>query len=322
MVRSWLFKKAEPTGGSLTKDDVHWCYQNLLKRAPDSEAMVEGWIRNAVDWRVLVKEFTSSLEYWHKFTTQPLKTGNAANVSAQANILATLRLLRPHDVEGHRKIRVGREGDSGYVMIDDFVGLDAIYSLGISTDVSWDLAMAQYGKPVFQYDHTVDALPMEHELFRWRKVGIGDNAAELLSPLHLLMQENGHAGDADLLLKCDIEGAEWEMLSTMPDDCLKRFRQIVIEVHGLEGLARQNGVSAIAQGISALTRFHRVVHAHGNNSTPFCVVAGIPLPETLELTLVRTDAYSLKPSNETFPTALDRRCHPERAELMLGSFTF
>lgn len=41
-------------------------------------------------------------------------------------------------------------------------------------------------------------------------------------------------GTADLLLQMDIEGAEYRNLLGTPDDVLRRFRIVVLELHGLE----------------------------------------------------------------------------------------
>ena len=51
-----------------------------------------------------------------------------------------------------------------------------------------------------------------------------------------LVKANRHRGRADLVLKCDIESAEWEMLATLDPALLRRFRQFVVEVHGLRDL--------------------------------------------------------------------------------------
>ena len=46
------------------------------------------------------------------------------------------------------------------------------------------------------------------------------------------LKENEDDGK-QLLLKMDVEGAEWDTLLQTPDSVLKLFNQIAIEVHGL-----------------------------------------------------------------------------------------
>lgn len=68
-------------------------------------------------------------------------------------------------------VRVGQNGDGGYVMADDFRKGGIAYSFGISTEISWDFAMSQRGYDIFMYDMTIDGLPFENEKFPFsRKV--------------------------------------------------------------------------------------------------------------------------------------------------------
>lgn len=151
----------------------------------------------------------------------------------QRRVLTILRLLEPFDVQGLGKVRLGRPHDGGYVMLDDFGPVRAAYSVGINDDVSWDTAMAGFGIDIFQYDHTIDALPEPNPRFHWQKVGLAPAPADAMKTLPDLIRENGHENDHDLVLKLDIEGAEWDVLPALPPGCLDQFRQIVIEVHGL-----------------------------------------------------------------------------------------
>src|SRR5476651_2191886 len=75
-------------------------------------------------------------------------------------LVKLLRLLAPERAEGVAKIRVGGRHDGGYVMLDDFRGIEGAYSLGIGPDVGWDLALAERGVPVWQYDPTVSGPPV------------------------------------------------------------------------------------------------------------------------------------------------------------------
>lgn len=244
---------------------------------------------------------------------------------AQTEIaLEALRLLRPHDIAGARKIRVGRNHDGGYVMIDRFEGVRAAYSFGINDDVSWDLQIAERGIPIFQYDHTIKGLPEEHPLFHWEPKCIAGTADpdKGVESLESLIRKNGHQDNRNLLLKCDIEGAEWPLMQQTPLEVLAQFRQIVMEVHFLTFLADPHHARNVLWGFQNLTASHRVVHVHANNFSPFAVVGGVPVPYTIELTLLRADEGTLTPSDESFPTALDMPCRAEAADLYLGRFTF
>ena len=232
-----------------------------------------------------------------------------------------LDLLRPHDVAGARKVRIGRPFDGGYVMVDAFEEVEAAYSLGINDDVSWDQEIAGAGLNVFQYDHTIDGLPEDNPRFHWQKLGIAADSGEGMTSLVDAMQGNGHANARNLLLKCDIEGAEWAMLRRTPREAMSRFSQIVLELHDLCRFGIPNDPDA-RQAVANLTASHRVVHVHANNYGGVRVIGGLMLPNVIELTLLRKDMGAFSPSVLTFPTPADMPCNPDHADIYLGPFTF
>ncbi len=243
----------------------------------------------------------------------------------QNKILAVLRLLRPFGVEGGRKVRVGRDNDGGYVMIDNFAGITAAYSLGINDDVSWDRQIADRGIDIFQYDHTIDALPEKNARFHWSKTGICGVGAEtdLMKTLPSLMDSNHHKTEMNLILKMDIEGFEWPVFSTMPSQRLKQFRQIVCEFHGLQHVDVEPFYANMLSACERLAETHRVVHVHANNNTAYAIVGGVPIPACLEISFIRMDdGCRMIPSAETFPTDLDMPCFPGRVDYKLGNFVF
>jgi hypothetical protein len=238
--------------------------------------------------------------------------------------LDTLRMLRPHKLVGSNKIRLGRLYDGGYVMVDRFEEVEAAYSLGINDDVSWDLDIAARGVPCFQYDPTIEALPQQHPLFNWKSVWIGgevDRSANR-ETLENLIVENGHENSRNLLLKCDIEGAEWILLQRTPSRVMRQFSQMVFEIHGLEMLADPYHGNNVRNAFLNLTAFHHVVHVHANNFASWHIVGGVPVPGVIELTLLRKDEGEFELSEETFPTILDMPCHRDRADMYLGRFDF
>jgi hypothetical protein len=237
---------------------------------------------------------------------------------------SVLRLLRPHRLEGAGKIRMGRMFDGGYVMIDRFDSVAAAYSIGVSDDASWDLDLAARGVPVFQYDHTIAAPVSGHPLLRWERLGLG-HAPDPDGPLDTLanmIARNGHAADDDLILKCDIEGAEWRVLPFIAHGVLRRFSQIIVELHGLAGLHDVNMANTVHMAVLNLVASHRVVHVHGNNFSPWAAVGGVPIPDVIEVTLARLDLGRFTVSDESFPTPIDLPNNPDLPDLYLGRFAF
>ncbi len=233
-----------------------------------------------------------------------------------------LRMLRPHRLMDADKKRMGRFFDGGYVMLDRFEGVTAAYSLGINDDVSWDLDIAAQGIPIYQYDHTIHDLPARHNLFHWEKIGIAAEPQEGFESLERLIIKNGHENAENMLLKIDIEGAEWDVFAGTASHTLRKFSQIVAELHWLEQIGGYDFGERARRGITNLAATHKLVHVHANNHAPWIVLGGVPLPSVLEVTLGRMDLGQYEISNESFPTLLDMPCHSQLADLYLGRFTF
>lgn len=235
-----------------------------------------------------------------------------------------VRMLRPHRLKSADKLRIGRHFDGGYTMLDRFAGVEAAYSLGINDEISWDLDMAQRGVKIFQYDHTIEALPYKHPLFNWKPIGIGGKQDEdaRLATLESLIEANGHRNNRNLILKCDVEGAEWDMLMCTPNAIISQFSQIVMELHNLHHMCDSGPADAVRKAIANLYANHRVVHVHANNYGGLGVVGGYSIPRVLEVTLARLDLGEFEASDESFPTMLDMPCNKDAADIYLGRFDF
>lgn len=232
-----------------------------------------------------------------------------------------LSMLAPMSVVGIAKIRVGRDYDGGYVMLDH--GLDGVvaYSCGICEDVSWDLQIAERGTEIHQYDHTIDGLPETHARFHWQKRGIcgNGNREPGLATLSDLMRENGHVGRRDLLLKMDIEGAEWDALTSLTNAELSSFSQIVLELHGLSKIFRNDWRAKVLTGVRHLNETHQVVHLHANNHSVVRLLDGVAMPDCVEVTCVRRTDHRFELCSDVFPTELDMPCNRDRGDIFLGA---
>lgn len=236
-----------------------------------------------------------------------------------------LSLLSPRNPVGHSLRRFGRDHDGGYMLLDDILASDGIaYSFGIADDVSWDLELAERGYQVFQYDHTIEALPTDHHNFQFHRLGIcaSSQSVPQMLPLDQIIEQNGHAGKRNMILKIDIEGLEWSILSAMPAHTLKQFDQIVIEYHMLDRLYEDSFYEVARQALTNIRKLFVPVHVHGNNYHDIKILGGVPVPQLLEVTYVRDGLIETAPCDRTFPTGLDQPNRPDRPDLFLGSFQF
>ena len=238
------------------------------------------------------------------------------------------QLLKASRVEGIPFTRFGSEADGGYVMLDSLRPPEVMagYSIGIGTEISWDLAVAKRGIELVLYDHTVAGPPQTVPGARFVRQGIcGTAAAPGRRTLAEMIADNGHEGRSDLVLKMDAEGAEWEVLDEVRSDTLGQFAQIAIEFHRMAKVLHAQGHAEVVAAISKLAHTHVPVHAHGNNCRLPVWIGDLVLPDVLEVSWVRRADYEgrIVPRTESFPTDDDRPNLAHRPDLFLGwTFSF
>jgi len=241
-----------------------------------------------------------------------------------------MSLLTPFDPIHLKRIRIGNKGDGGYVMINDFDTKDKVaLSFGVGDEISWDNHMASLGYDVFMFDHNTVPLPANlHQKCQFFPLGLtapaqtSDRLKDLETHLNLLNLKG-----KEMILKLDIEGHEWETLSTLSPNILKRFTQIVVEFHEMGSIASNSIRTTYHKALSNLVTNFTVVHVHGNNfgsrkHPNISLIDGFIVPHTLEVTFLRKDRDQFSPSNTWFPTELDSPCCPRKSDIPLSFFSF
>ncbi len=272
------------------------------------------WKLNMIEEEVQHIRFLQERENMLKEYYIPLL--NTERYKDYANELKAL--LRVMDVDGGRYTRLGQHNDGGYIMLDDFRECSIAYSIGICNDVSWDDEFVKMtGADIYMYDHTIDSLPYEHSKFHWKKTGLGmnDEQDKGLKTLKTLLEENGHSDEKGMILKIDIEGCEWDVLSNMPDGIMDRFDQIVMEIHNAGDI---NNREKIIKSLKMLNKTHQLIYVHANNNEIVLPLGDWNLPMALEVCYVRKEKYKLVESKRFFPTELDEPNNPSLPDIPLG----
>lgn len=217
-------------------------------------------------------------------------------------------------------VRLGKAYDGGYVLADDFTPDMHVYSFGIAGDVSFEKELAQRGLKIFMHDHTIHQLPEDHENFVFRKTGIShmNEPENQKMSLETLMEMNQDLQNDQLILKMDVEGAEWDFLANVPPQVLSHFRQITFEFHRLTDtkLSRQ-----ILFGLEKLNKTHQLVWIHANN---FGHVenAGedLEIPAYMEVTYLNRSVYQTRKGSCCFPLEIDMPDCASIEEYLLGEW--
>jgi hypothetical protein len=238
---------------------------------------------------------------------------------------AAVALLAPRLIDNAELVRIGGPNDGGYVMLASVAPpvVTAAYSFGVGGDVSWDRAIAERGVDVFLYDHTVRQPPRLPARCRFQALGItGARSDARLRTLRECLAANGHTSRDDLVLKMDVEGAEWDVLAEVASQTLDQFHQIAIEFHDLAGVLDPSRHDAIIAALVKLAATHQPVHVHANCMHLPIWIGDLVLPPVLEVTYVRRRDVIGRIGDLAgpFPRAIDQPNMPGWPDVYLGWF--
>lgn len=221
------------------------------------------------------------------------------------SLSALITSLHPIDA-GIPLIRIGPDGDGGYLVPDDLDGIAYAFSPGVSTESGFEASLAERGMDVFMADYSVDAPAVEHAKFHFTKLFVGS----FTDATHMTLDtwKTSAIGDysGDLLLQMDIEGGEFESLFAASDSLLGQFRVMVIEFHYLHQLWNKPWFLLVRRVFEKLLATHSVVHIHPNNCCGSFKSDGLELPRVAEFTFLRNDRVRQRVYRSNFPDRLDR----------------
>jgi hypothetical protein len=188
---------------------------------------------------------------------------------------AILTELQPVALKNCTLQRFGSANDGGYLMCENLIEpLDAAYSYGVGPNDDWGCDVSRrYHVPVHQYDCFDPARPTcASGTFDFHNECVGDrtgyNDSRFFDTLENQIRKNGDIGRR-LIVKMDIEAAEWSSLLAAPDELLATIPQITMEMHGFKD-------PKMLEVLRKLKRNFYVVNLHFNNWS--CTSKAAPLP--------------------------------------------
>ncbi|MCI8479246.1 MAG: hypothetical protein HFE97_13105 [Oscillospiraceae bacterium] len=230
-------------------------------------------------------------------------------------------LLRVRKASGYELARFGRHNDGGYVLLNDIQNCRIAYSFGINDDVSWDEEIAAYGVEVYCYDHTIHTLPKENTKLHFNKIGIGatDSLGTGLLSIDTILSLNKHQKETGMIMKMDVEGAEWEFIHQVGSEILNRFSQLTFEFHHVANPDFLNCEDTLAV-FEKLNQTHQVIWIHANNYDIAERAGEVILPNTLEITYANKNQYQFEPTEYDCPLSIDEPNYYLRPDIELKGF--
>jgi len=193
-----------------------------------------------------------------------------------------------------KKCRCGINSDGGYVIAELEGEYDCYISAGVSNEESFSKDFInKYNinkNNSYAFDSTIIDYPYEYTNdIQFIKKNINSFNDENNSNLEFLTKKYNN-----IFLKMDIEGGEYPWLLNINEDQLNKFKQIVIEFHGITNDGWGSIYNNKIKCLEKLAKTHYIVHAHGNNYGP--VYNNIP--DVIELTYINKNYFNLLPELE------------------------
>lgn len=226
------------------------------------------------------------------------------------------RAIQPVSTE-HELVRIGGDGDGGYLVPDDLDGIVACFSPGVSETVSFESEMLARGIRTFQIDASITDTPLKHPLNQFERKYLGIVTDDQTVTLDDWVGSRTADLPGDLMLQMDIEGHEWLALAQVSEATLRRFRVIVLELHGLDRVFDQFGATVLIPVLERLRRHFDIVHLHANNIYPVVEGPHYAVPPLVEVTLLRKDRSTQRRAAARFPHPLDRDNLPDLPSVVI-----
>ena len=204
-----------------------------------------------------------------------------------------LELLQVHHFD--KKIRCGVNRDGGYVFADLNGEYDCYISAGISNEESFSRDFInKYNinkNDSYGFDGTINDYPYEYtKNIQFIKKNINNFNDDRNTNLSFLIEKYNN-----IFLKIDIEGGEYPWLLQIDETQLNKFKQIVIEFHGITNNGWGCNYNDKVKCLEKLLKTHYLVHAHGNNHGP----VRNNIPDVIELTYVNRNYFETPPELNT-----------------------
>jgi hypothetical protein len=217
--------------------------------------------------------------------------------------------------------RFGEENDGGYLMCANLLNdVQSGYSYGISGYDQWGCDIStRRSIPVHQYDCfnlTRPSCPGGVTIFHEECVGATAQTLDgrFFDSIPGQIAKNGDSGK-HLVIKIDVEGAEWDSFAATPDDVLQRIDQLAVEFHLVNDFYAIHDVKYL-DVVRRLKQFFHVANLHFNNYG--CTPGVEPFTTwAFEVLFVNKRLDAVDPSRAAaHPHPLDARNNPEKADCL------
>lgn len=231
---------------------------------------------------------------------------NVGYSTNKEKIVSLIKDLRPKKTN-FKLIRLGLDGDGGYLVPDDLDSIEACFSPGVDLISDFEQECYDRGMQIYLADKSVDKpnLKISEDKYNFIKKFVGTINNEDLITMDNWVYSSNIKSNSDLLLQMDIEGDEYSSILSISNGLMQRFRIIIIEFHDLNKLWNKEFFRQAHSVFLKILDTHVCVHIHPNNECGIDRQLGVEIPRVAEFTFIRKDRITFSSEATEFPHRLD-----------------
>jgi hypothetical protein len=216
---------------------------------------------------------------------------------------------------GHKLIRIGENTDGGYLLPNILEQIEYCFSPGVGNSVTFEDHLLKYNIKSFLADGTVN-YNGKHDFIKKNLNSFNDEKNitleswinEKLPPPNKLNNK--------LLLQMDVEGSEIEVFYNVSQECLSKFKIIIVEFHHFQEIFTSLGLKIYNDIFCKILKTHNIVHIHPNNVSEPLNFLNNKISGLYEITFInKKDCKYVKKIDYNLPHKLDRKNIPSLIDI-------
>ena len=221
--------------------------------------------------------------------------------------------IKVHNL-GYKLLRVGPNGDGGYLLPDVLSNISACFSPGVGKIHGFEEDLLKRGIKIYMADKTVEKPNLSKENYEFLKKNIGsyDDEETITMDTWINNSENHNK-----LLQMDIEGYEYEAINSISESNLKKIQIMVIEFHHFEQILTKMGYLLVKNVFQKILKYFDVAHIHPNNCCGAYKIKEMVIPSTLEITFLNKELTLKKEKIESIQNELDFKNIEHKPDIFL-----
>lgn len=234
-------------------------------------------------------------------------------------ILNLIKCFKPAKTQFSLK-RIGDKNDGGYLIPDIINEIKYCVSGGVGHTNEFESQLEKLNIKCFLADYSVEA-PKDLYNFDFKKKFLASYDDTEKININSWIESFGDKCNLEQsILKLDIEKSEYEVINTINEEILKKFKILIIEFHGLEMIGEEGFYQNLLSVKNKILKNFLTVHIHPNNCCGIHNVRKFKVPSVLEVTYLNKSLANKSDELCNIPHKLDAKNKIKYKDIFLPDY--